>query len=292
MVGRRDGRVKQLCVTGAGWKGWGTGWWVQRRGRGDVCFWCGEHRSETTSTEDTKKLLAGWAYSPPPAWQMQMNKGFWDVCRLSLWKHRTIHEGCAIIQQLIRANLTPCAGSLKDTISLDTEGGPSRKLELLTTFIFSRDAAIYQLNTGVGRYLPANKMTFINSNGQYLSALSYQFCAGTCPEFHNQRTWSCLAYFWILTWKCILLYFTATKLQETQQPVQVNTSSDVRNLIKHSPPPSAASYQGTITQTYTPCQGTENTDAHFLWRLRTEAEQGSNNTTQRETAGVNRLHPV
>lgn len=64
------------------------------------------------------------------------------------------------------------------------------------------------------------------------------------------------------------------------------------NLIKPSPQPSVVSYQGTMPQTHTSCQGNENTDAHFLWRLRTKARQGASNTTHREKASVNRLHPV
>lgn len=108
----RDGWVKQLCVTEAGWRGWGTGWWVQR---GMSAFDVG-NTDQRQHQQRLQKTTSWVGYSPPPAWQMHMKEGYWDVCRLSLWEYRVFQKGCTIIQQLMRAYLTPMCRLIQRTV--------------------------------------------------------------------------------------------------------------------------------------------------------------------------------
>lgn len=57
--GQRHRTVTQLWVTEAG----GSEWWVQQRG--GVCFWCGERRSDTSSTGVTEDYRLGGLQSTP-----------------------------------------------------------------------------------------------------------------------------------------------------------------------------------------------------------------------------------
>lgn len=83
-----------------------------------------------------QKTTSWVGYSPPPAWQMQMKKGFWNVCGLSLWKYGVLKKGRAIIQQLIRANLTPMCRFIKRCNYSWYRGWAHQKMRRHTTTLF------------------------------------------------------------------------------------------------------------------------------------------------------------
>ena len=97
----RDGRVKQLCVTWAGWRGWGNGWRVQQGGC-LLLMWGTQMRDNIN--RGYRKLLAGWATVHRRHDKCRWSK---DICMLSVCKYGVVQKGHTIIQQLIRANLSP-----------------------------------------------------------------------------------------------------------------------------------------------------------------------------------------